>query len=290
MRLRSGMGVCLVFIVLGCGSQGAPVERMPVGEVSGIAPSAEVRRMRLPFDDYGIGARDMAKLSHAAEVLTERCMLGKHLGWATLPPYPVQDANHRRRYGVIEEEVARRIGYHMADDPVVVENNRREALRNKGLSASQSAAAYGPDGNSGCVKEAWIRIGRYNDSSDKAFVWRLSGESLEFAKNHADVKPLLRRWSLCMNSRGFRYDDPWASAGDARWWKSGRSTRDEIAAAVADVQCKKETRLVSALARVETAFQKDMLEKHGERFAVIKDHYRRWMDDVESIAATASDG
>jgi len=69
------------------------------------------------------------------------------------------------------------------------------------------------------------------------------------------------KWRACMRDRGFDFTDPIAAIGDARW-RTPTATANEIATAVADVDCKVSTNTVGIGAALETAYDQRYITAH----------------------------
>ncbi|GLW05201.1 hypothetical protein Misp01_03310 [Microtetraspora sp. NBRC 13810] len=113
--MRTGVATAVASLTLAVGSAGCGT-----GQPAAAAPPA---RIALPFDPYRLSSEDRGLLRRAHHALTERCMRAHGFGRTSRPMPPAQDGppQHARRYGVIDEAVAHRFGYHYppeaGDDP-----------------------------------------------------------------------------------------------------------------------------------------------------------------------------
>ncbi|MEO3887433.1 hypothetical protein [Nonomuraea sp. B5E05] len=277
MYWRSVTAVCCALFLAGCGDQsreGEVVAALPAG------PEAKV--LRLPLDAYRLSADESAMLDHAADTLVEICMRGKGVPWTRLPRFHVDDAPHRRRYGVIEEEVAKRFGYHPVRDPGELRKEQAWQARDDRLTSEEHVAAYGEDGKSGCMRDGYVRVNQGAAEGESRALRRLDQESYDISAKHPEVLSAFRKWSACMREQGFSYSDPAEAVGDPRW-RAPAPTGDEIRTAGADVRCKKLSNLVAVWSGVERELQERGLREHRDQFAALADGKSRWLEDAESI-------
>lgn len=97
-------------------------------------PGEQARAISLPFDRYDFTPADLSVIERAEDLLVGDCMPSRGLAWETLPPSAEEDLEppNRRRYGVVEPEIARRYGYHVAPRPPLrgpAERGGREPYR-----------------------------------------------------------------------------------------------------------------------------------------------------------------
>jgi hypothetical protein len=226
--------------------------------------------LHVPFDDYTLSTLDMQTIEYAEDLLIRDCMRGRGLAWEMLPAPASQDPNpiNRRRYGLIEPELAKRYGYHMP--PQVPELAARDAVwaRRDRLPRAERHAAYGADGKGGCTAQARGHLRRdipnFNDQ------YRLNDfAEVDFAASQEDQEVVLvfGSWRACMATAGFDYANPFAAFDDPAWGESSRPAKREIAVAEADVRCKRETSLVETWAAAEERLQLDTIRANPQDFA-----------------------
>lgn len=254
----------LSLALAGCGAEPPPAApHVP-------EPSAEARALHVPFDDYTLSTVDMQTIEHAEDLLIRDCMRGNGLDWEMLPPPANQDPNplNRRRYGLIEPELATRYGYHLP--PQVPELAARDAVwaRRDRLPRAERRAAYGDDGQGGCTARArgHLREGIPN-FNDQYRLNDFAAEDFAASQKDPEVVRVYDSWRTCMAAADFDYANPFAAFDDPAWGESTRPSKREIAVAEADVRCKQETRLVETWAAAEERIQLDTIRAHPPDFA-----------------------
>lgn len=244
--------------------------------------SAEARGLRVPLDDFVLSRLDIHTIEYAEDLLTRACMRASGFDWELLPPRERTDTDpaHRRRYGVIEPEVARRYGYHLP--PLSPDQQAREQVwrRREALRPAVRRAAYGPDGQGGCRRTARSRLARGLPEADRQRLNGFIGETFEASQRVPAVVTVFGAWSGCMQAKGYAYRTPLDAAGDPAWGRSGQASPREIAVADADVGCKRTTGLVAAWSAADRAVQLDAIAAHRGDF----DRFRQ-ARDVELRAA-----
>ncbi|MGP3936841.1 hypothetical protein [Nonomuraea sp. KM88] len=260
----------------------------------GIAVEPYFRTLHLPFDAYRPNSADLVLTDRAADVLTKRCMAARRETWREITETDVGDVRyitHRRRYGLAEDEVARRVGYHLPQDPGVLFVRRLRAERDSALRPTARVAAYGKDGKGGCVKEALDYVNRFALTEDRAFVHRLGTQTFDSAWTRPAAERAVEQWSSCMAMAGFAYKGPGEAGIISRWGgPASKPTPQEIATATADVTCKKATNLVPILVRVESKLQEQVLRQEKEKFAAIAARIGQMRSRLTSIVQGSSSG
>ncbi|WP_407562665.1 hypothetical protein [Streptomyces sp. 184] len=182
-----------------------------------------------------------------------------------------------------DESVARRHGYHMPDDP----GQARE------LQAQRSwLAALGPAeerallGEGGCADEAAARLGAGGAVPGAEWFTSYDFDSVDASAAAPPVRRAVSRWRTCMSGQGFDYATPLAAIEDPAWnLDAKRVTSREIAVAVADVGCKRESDLVAVRAAAERRIQQDLIAREPGRFRELEqglERYRRNADKALS--------
>src|SRR5680860_650811 len=129
-----------------------------------------------------------------------------------------------------------------------------------------------PEG--GCFGQARRTVAEGGPAFDPSLAEQLGGQAWFQSEEDSRVKAAYQSWSECMRGKGFDYRTSRDANNDARW--SGPEVIDaEIAVAVADVQCKKETNLVGIRMAVETAYQRMLIMDHAEELQQLMEGQQR---------------
>lgn len=286
MGRRGIIFIALPLLLSGCSTSAS---RVPASESAVPPPGSEVQRLITPFDSYELSRNEYYLVRNALDALIRDCARGRGVDWPVIDrPTDVPEVKNRRRYGVIEGEVARRYGYHVPKgllNPSDVSD--KEAERDSKLSTEQREAAY--DQTEGCSLLAQKRLmegvhvdyGKYNNLNKAIF---------DRARETRAVKKALHAWSDCMHRRGFTYSDPLQAVSDERWWKSetGPASRYEVSAAVADEACKERTNLVSAWFSAERRLQLEAIEDNEAYFHALQDAKSRQLAAARRVLRVAS--
>ncbi|TMR26731.1 hypothetical protein ETD85_41515 [Nonomuraea zeae] len=252
------------------------------------APGAEARELSVPFDRYNFSPADISLLESAEDLLVRDCMRGRGMAWEPLPPAVASDLEppNRRRYGVVEPEVARLYGYHVAPDrPSVARRAAARESRAAHLPEKERQAVY--DETGGCLRKARDRIEQGAPQVDTALFNKLITQTFEQSRRDVKVVQTFRSWSACMRAEGLRYADPLAAVTDQRWQGEGPPTEEEIRAAQADVRCKAKTALVSVWSAAEERIQGEVVRAHPEEFEALKAAKDRQSEAARAIIAGA---
>ncbi|MFC7585330.1 hypothetical protein ACFQYP_17550 [Nonomuraea antimicrobica] len=132
--------------------------------------SAEASGLSVPLDDFILSRLDIQTIEYAEDLLTRACMRGSGFDWEMLPPPARTDTDplHRRRYGVIEPEVAGRYGYHLP--PLAPDQQAREQVwrRRDALPPPSGAPRTGTTGRAAAGTpraRGWLRASPSSTSS-----------------------------------------------------------------------------------------------------------------------------
>ncbi|MFC8678048.1 hypothetical protein ACFUEN_35835 [Streptomyces griseorubiginosus] len=286
MKKKSYTAVLLSFLLLaaGCASEG-PREGASQ-PVQAPKPTRQVLDLVLPFDKYELTQQENYTVAKARDFLIKQCMEKRGHEWNILHyPSRVDEIKNRRRYGVIEMQVAREFGYH-ANSAILSGNEDVQQQRNerdKLLDHDGMQAAYKE--KTGCGYKANDVLDRGGVSADYHLFNRLSSELLADAKKDQDVVRITRRWSACMKDQGHVYRTPDEAISDPSWWKkeSGKASSAEKTVAIADVQCKSHVNLVSALFETETKLQNQAIKQHDAYFDKLAKARATYLEHVQNV-------
>ncbi|MEV6819091.1 hypothetical protein AB0M72_10055 [Nocardiopsis dassonvillei] len=280
---RAAVSALLATTAIGCS---APPDSAPLPEVG-----AQVRELHAPFDAYRYSRLDIHTIEYAQDFLIRECMRDLGMDWAPLLPPPQShdyDPLHRRRYGLMEMQVAERFGYHPL--PLAPEQAAREevwAVR-ANLSAPEQQAAYGSgDGGSGCRARAEARLREDAPEVGPDALNAYSGRAFEASFDVPEVVEVFAEWSACMDSAGFDYAEPFDAFDDPAWAASEHPSEREIRAAVADVRCKLETDLIGVWSAAEHDIQNTLIDAHSEEFAGFAAAKEAELDAARQVIASS---
>ncbi|MFI6515648.1 hypothetical protein ACIBF1_08835 [Spirillospora sp. NPDC050679] len=269
------------------------------------SPSSNNAVLSLPLDAYQLSAQQHAEQVNTENIVTRACM--KSFGISYLADTP--DITSRflsgtaaadsRRYGISDAISAKERGYHLppemrpteetsaraaADDqltpeqeqvltgqtPVDVRNPPRAGAQSMAVKQYQGKAV--PQG--GCIGETGrvLRLSASGQVSQKAVMLAADLQRQTYLKSqtHPTTMAAFSKWSACMAERGFRYTNPIKAATDPAWELDKAVTPQEVRTAVADVECKQRTDLVSIQHRVEVKLQQIEIEKHEDELTPLK--------------------
>lgn len=262
-RALRGFGAALaVLVAAGCAA--GP----QAGDRDGAVPVApEVYALHVPFDAYRLSVVEHQEVEYARDLLMRSCMRDLGREWEVLDP-PVHDPapSDRRRYGLIEPQVAARYGYRMPPPPPEAEKRLRVQEEREGLDPEDERAAYGDDGEGGCWGRAQERLREDVPPPAESRVFEYESQAYEASMQDPAVVRAFGEWSACMEDDGFDYPDPMEALSDPAWAGSERPTAHETAVAEADVRCKRATRLVQVWSGAESRIQLEAVHAEPDEF------------------------
>jgi hypothetical protein len=258
--------------------------------------------LRLPLEEYQFSDAQWARVTSAQQILATACMRRFGLRYD-----PVENAGRSpvrsrtdRRYGLADPGQARAHGYQLPADstgPV-----SRPALSDDQVTVLEGrSVGHGPERSpapvrhrgkpvpeGGCMGEARRALVRDGAVGEAEAVRRIDTASVLRAMEDPRVRSAFDRWSACMEKRGHAYDDPWQAINDKAFRGPGVTPR-EIATAVADVACKRETNLVGVWYAVDAAYQRRMLAAAGaRRLEALKERKRGQLAAAGHVLAARS--
>ncbi|REH24773.1 hypothetical protein SAMN05428941_6693 [Streptomyces sp. 2114.2] len=256
----------------------------------------------LPVNTYLPTVHDQTRTALARAVLIDRCMQKSGFSF----PRPADSVlkagvkdngvyGNKRRYGVADTATARRYGYHLpsAVDEGADKDTEAAAQRADWIRAQRSNPAYtaslngggenGPPG--GCVAEADAALAGEDDASRDSYTEVASdikAESHKRTMSSPHVVTVFKQWSHCMHDKGYTTAAP---VGENLPFNIDvlPVSREEINMALADVACKRETRLVTIWSREEQRYQKAQIKKHADELRKAADDNERRRESIASI-------
>ncbi|MFE0178946.1 hypothetical protein ACFWZ2_42240 [Streptomyces sp. NPDC059002] len=265
----------LLLVATGCGSSPEEHEKPEPGAARAVAgkqlpdakmrstwPKAGVARglakgMQLPLEPYMLGYPDETDIENAKDRVKADCM--KRHGFTftpspsgLYPPPSYNDVNMERRYGITDPEDARTIGYGIPGD-------QGEPPVDEAEEDSRSAE-WDQTFNDVCIPEANQKVGILHETDLAA---ELGDESYEATRQDPNVVKVIKAWALCMKNQGHTVTEPGeANAEFAPTGRTAKAAPAEVETAVADVDCKKQSGLVSTWYTAEVAYQKTQIEEN----------------------------
>ncbi len=241
--------------------------------------------VQLPLDRYLLLASPAGSdlVDVALDRAIERCMADAGFPEFAFPERPIRDdvGVHARRYGPIDPTQVAANGF-----GVELETAHQQALEEfqaTPLDPDVELAMYGEFDPSmtaeehleagGCVFVAGATLTGTESGEFFGYAQALANTTLNLAADEPEVRDALQRWSDCMIESGavdVAHSSPLSLIATYP-----RTTPDpdpeEIRAAVADVRCKQQTRLVFEWAAAEARLQADVYERDAETFELIRD-------------------
>ncbi|MFJ8442772.1 hypothetical protein [Kitasatospora griseola] len=248
----------------------------------------------LPLDAYdSTNAQDV--LARATTVLAQQCMRGKGL---ELPAALMEQAASKPPppsviYGVLNMDDARAYGYRMppapANSPVPPGADSSEITE----AVTQAYFDDRKQNKPGCRSEAQKQLDAENVLNDNVYLQDLRSEARTAAHRDSRVTAVTAKWSACMKAAGFDYPDPTAPAHDRSLLGKGLPTPAgaalpptspaEVAVAVADVTCKRQTQYLETVALVTAAYQQEIIEKQAQRLQQGQDHWKQQVQNANKV-------
>lgn len=276
----------------------------PAADGVSLEEQAAALAIELPIDAYRLGPEEEAAYFRAQNLLVSTCMEETGFDWPVVEEGTTESEDqrpHRRRYGVVDPDVAEGLGYHgppspenerVSDERVTLLEDEEAAAAYEGL-GGEEAAAGGADGTGqengepGCLDLAVRELSRGADKdADYELFTQLDWDSLDASEEHPDVEAAMGEWSACMADRGHSYTDVWSAMEDERWNLDDPELPEaERETAVDDVQCKYETGLLDTWIAVESEIQRDMIEDNATELEKIRDANTVYVRNAEAVLA-----
>ncbi|MFE1830809.1 hypothetical protein [Streptomyces yangpuensis] len=251
--------------------------------------------LTLPLETYMQTYQETVVLDGAVRQLQEECMADYGLPVrlpveGTNPPPSDNDANMERRYGLTDREAAAAHGYGLPDEatePVrqkvpELEPAEFEVLTGRKLPAAAAAGAPRQSAErardsyngkklheGGCTDWAARQIAKPSQD-DLTFVAELNGNSFTESMRLPAVTKALAEWSQCMDGKGHKGLTTPFDAANRVPHVVGRPSPEEIAIAVAEVDCKQQTGLVDVWFKEESRLQTALVAQHLGRLDPIR--------------------
>ncbi|MER7046938.1 hypothetical protein ABT391_18985 [Streptomyces jumonjinensis] len=274
--------VGVAFLVLtGCSTGGSSSETASKPRVPTLLKSVD---LRLPLEDYLFSDAERMQLDEGRAALINKCLrrfeMRDDFKLPGMPPGPRSLMD--RRYGLTDEAAARVYGYHLRDDPrgrpATSPPEAETAAEKKRLAVLQGADGAKSGGGrvlrvkgmpvpaGGCVGEADREIAGKDQPGPGELARGANFQTFDISKRDPRVTEVFKEWSECMEKAGHSYPDPLTAMSDSGF-QGKSSTRAERKAAVADVDCKRQTNLIGVWFTVETSVQKELIRQKKSDFS-----------------------
>jgi hypothetical protein len=238
--------------------------------------------LSLPLEAYMETYQDTVTLDNAERHLETKCMADYGLQVTfppagQTPPPNADDSNMPRRYGITDRAMAEQYGYGLPDSLQHQQGTKmpkltkeqievltgRTSIRNSPADPSPAPAPSAYQGKQihkdGCAGWADDQLGSRN--MDFSLVSQLDGESLTQSQQTPAVHSAITAWSKCMSGKGYTVDTPY-HADEIVPHTDGTPSKEEIAVAVADIDCKKSTNLVQIWFTEDSKIQEQQIKNH----------------------------
>lgn len=299
--------VGLLSTVSSCGSPTTP-ERHPGDNLAAphASPTAtpslsSTASVSLPIEGYLLKNEEHSQILYASKLLVRQCMARFGFDYAVdaswkSPTDPKGDAaNMTRRYGVSDTETAARYGYHPAPDmmPAAPANTQpmSDAESNVFLGDTPRPGSSGPASKSykgqqipshGCSGEAERKIGK---GLQERLPEEINDASFQQSMSTPQVTTVFRSWSTCMKKHGYTFQNPLEPLKDQL---PASPSAAEIERAKTDVACKQTTNLIGTWVAVESAIQKELIEKNQEALTQVRATAQKTIERSTKVIAQGS--
>ncbi|MFG2818086.1 hypothetical protein ACGFX4_01545 [Kitasatospora sp. NPDC048365] len=256
-------------------------------EVPAFPTLLDARRVVYPLQSYDVDAARHRELEKAQDALIDQCMQRFGFRFAPRPAGPDGEEENSRRYGLTDASVAARDGYAVppgekptrstpapgSDEalalfgeeklaPSALPRNQQDAERSGGSERVLGGARV-PVG--GCLTESRLKLfAPAADTVDPQLVFNLAVQAYNDSKADSRVRAAVAAWSSCLAHAGFHAENPVSPLKELGLTPASANAPEAVAAAEADVACKREVNLVGIWSTVEVAYQKRQIERNGE--------------------------
>lgn len=264
----------------GCATTASPSELPPLGEVPVVRDVDDLAALDLPLDPYHVDTEPLLdRMNRAWDVLTQRCIRRYGLRWPTSPEHvPQEGPEHMERYGIIDADVVAEYGYHQPPQPGVTD----DAGGGQSWSGDADDVMTGrveryegqPVPAGGCNGAAMRQLGAElpEDGPPKApLSRRLAGHAYEQALADPRLDPVAAEWRECMTAAGYDYHLPLDAGRDRAWYLKPGTSKQEIATAQADLDCRVQSNFVGMFYALDAAYQREAVAAHREELRELRD-------------------
>lgn len=270
----SGLAVMLAGLA-GCAARSTAGGNAPAGGarpaggqpmIGQVAKVTDWRQITLPLDAYEPSLRDTVLVERAVSKQTNVC--AQRFGMKFAPPVNKRDQSaldssypsHYRLYGLLDEVHAAAKGYRETGTYSLKEATYSKQVHPSAyynvIAAKMGGGVYKgrqiPAG--GCIGEARREVAGAAVVPDTSLPETLSSDAWHLSNIDTRVTAAFSDWSACMAHSGFYYRTPMEANDDPKW-TGDKASKAEIAVAVGDVRCKKQTNLTGIRMAVDSAYE-----------------------------------
>lgn len=260
-------------------------------DAGGKFTDADRAQWALPLDPYIESTVDVVVTDYAENLLVSECMSDRALDW----PIPAIDVNDLESVTtspsgrtLLTLEAAQRYGYHSAPMLPAEASTQLQALNSRTLTPAESSAL------DSCIQDARTVLPLPERTQIGV---QLANQALDEAAGTDAVREAAAQWRTCMAPQGisdlpdapdtdsggmptpgqiaaYAIDDPASAAG-----------ADEIAAAVADAQCRESSGYDDALYAAEWARQSAALNDNADALVREGEALDAYLTDARAVIA-----
>lgn len=316
-RTRRAPVALMTMMLLSSCTAGSGQKPPPLGTVPVVRDDAN---LTLPLDAYSFTDHDYIAVQRAQARLVGDCMQRFGVTYPSdISPsalvagvnFPDFDHMNARRYGLIDAAAAATRGYDPPPDSTAPGKNSGSGAGDTGDTPDASSKDGGgtaltpqvlfllngktrpefanvssmpkdvegkPLPDDGCAGAAQRRLAAGKPAQNLLLPSTLGADTSRLAENDSRVQTAMAAWSACVKRAGYQYGSS-REPNNVNWPEPPGAA--EIATATADVACKQQTNLVGIWFAVETAYQKQTIERHSQQLTDLRTY-------VETMAHTAA--
>ncbi|MCX5048631.1 MULTISPECIES: hypothetical protein [unclassified Streptomyces] len=242
---------------------------------------------QLPIAAYSLAPDQSELIQSAEQKLEQKCLARYGISYPFTRQPQTRTAD--RRYGLSSPKEASAYGYHLPPSPAVsappippgmLTVLMGERGKNTGSEVTYHGKAV-PRG--GCRAEAVERVeGEYARPNISAAAGAIANGSYAQSMRQPAVLAVFRRWSSCMAASGLRYASPMDPL-DVPEFTKGHPGAREVPTAVADVECKRKTRLLPVWFGAESRIQTAMIGKQAAALSELQRIHRAQVTEAKAV-------
>ncbi|MFJ2021409.1 MULTISPECIES: hypothetical protein [Streptomyces] len=293
--------------VSGCSSPTTPEQRpgdnlaAPHASPTSTSSLSSTASISLPIEDYLLKNDEHSQILYASKFLVRQCMARFGFDYAVdaswkSPVDPKGDAaNMVRRYGVFDTETAARYGYHPAPDMMPAAPVGTQPMSDAESSVflgdtprpgSTGSAPKSYKGQKipshGCSGEAERKLG---NGLQERLPEDINDASYQQSMSKPQVTAAFQAWSTCMKKHGYTFRTPLEPLRDQL---PDSPSAAEIKTAKTDVACKHKTNLIGTWVAVESAIQKELIERNQEALTQVHVTAQKTIERSAKVIAEGS--